>query len=112
MEKNDERFHFTEEDKKGIADLPPKVSHELYMRLANLTMKRRIADDAWDIAVDEIEKELEVLVRDIKAAIVKNVALTGNFPDPVPTDTGKVYHPTREDFENLEYPSIFGEDGK
>jgi hypothetical protein len=66
MEK-DERF--TEKERSAMRNLPQAEQEVFQRRLSDITMRKLIADSAWEKVIDEITDDTNVLVSDIKARI-------------------------------------------
>lgn len=57
---------FTEEDVKRMEKLPESEQQVYIRRFAEASMKMRLADDAWERVAEEIRKDLDQLVDEIK----------------------------------------------
>ena len=66
----EEKYHFTEEDQRNLELLPVAEQESFYRRFSQIAMEKRIADDAWDIACDNIGAKADQLVKDIKRRLV------------------------------------------
>ena len=69
-EKKPKRY-FTEVEMRAVESLEPTIRNKFMDRLATLTMRMRVAEDAWVKERDELDKDLDVLVEEIHEALAK-----------------------------------------
>ena len=66
---------FTESDKNNLEKLPESEKEAFYRRFAEISMRRRLADDTWNAKVERIEEDCDALIADIKGRIALQEAI-------------------------------------